>query len=699
MAFTPDKAPSKGFTPDKPAGAAAPVDTSEHTFLGDLGHNALGALENAGAAVGNVPGAIVNAAADFGARATGHTGGAHPIPMIPVGQAGRDFGQQGADLLEQGLDKLGVGNAAASAAGATSSAAHNFTENNPALTNGLAAAGDALAVIPAAAALRSGVQGVTAAIRAAAARDSGPAAAAGFRNTSGLAGGTGRILAGDTAKPALVNHNANVGNVIGASEAGIPTGTAPSYEALEAARAEPGAVMDRVAAELPDNHTVDATGRAGITAAANPAGEGTVLAQGAQADVAAWRDRLLQPSTGAQRINQLRTLRQEGFTQAGSDAVDQQQIGAAKLGMARALEDNIGRDLPVGGSVDLDQFQAARKTLAKNYTWQSALRGNDFDLSAIARIQRAEPQLLDGATKTAADFANANREVVGLPTRVNAPSIPTDLANTNPLKLGNLASFATAGTGPALGRLMLRGGPSTLERTNRMFSAQPGRFAPLPSDVPPMPHGPPEPEFTTGVGANPNPPAAGGRPGDIPLADLLSHGVEQPPAAGLTAGPMGAPQPSGIPFQVNAGHAAGDLSLAHEPSLGDLLADLRDHAAVMSQGVPEGVMARTAAPGGRMASAGKPGMLANNASGESAASQEAINRGTRNLVQIDSDGNATPVLRDVTQVDARAPKGNLLMDADSGEIIDRGGLNQRNAEALRNRAASKLKLGDNFVSR
>lgn len=86
-------------------------------------------------------------------------------------------------------------------------------------------------------------------------------------------------------------------------------------------------------------------------------------------------------------------------------------------------------------------------------------------------------------------------------------------------------------------------------------------------------------------------PSGQGRPGDIPLADLLSHGVEQEPAAGLTLGPMGAPPAQGLPFRRDPGQLAGDLSLADEftPRAAENNSDV---AGVRSQGVPEGTAAR-----------------------------------------------------------------------------------------------------------
>lgn len=88
---------------------------------------------------------------------------------------------------------------------------------------------------------------------------------------------------------------------------------------------------------------------------------------------------------------------------------------------------------------------------------------------------------------------------------------------------------------------------------------------------------------------------------------------------------------------------------------------------------------------------GGPKMVENNASGESAASFEAQNRPKRNLDLVDPDGNGTPVLKDVTQVDQQAPKGHLIIDRDTGEIVSRGSdLKEAHARGLRARYESKL---------
>lgn len=519
----------------------------------------------------------------------------------------------------------------------------------------------------------------------------------GFRSAEDKAG---TALAGSSAGPALTEHNAQIGNAVIGNEAGLAPGTTPSYESLAAARTAPSAVYDRVATSLPTG-PLDQEAQAAIKTAGAPAG-GRVSAgtPQAQQQVEALRQQLLSagPDTsGQQWVNESRALRQEGYTNIASDDVSNQQLGSSQLDMARAIEDHIGRNLPANGTVSLQDFQDARKVLAKNWTAQGVLKGDTFDLRALGRVQRADPQLLDGNMKTTADFANANNEVVGQPNPLNAPNFANDIRNVS---LAEPASISQLATG-MLGRRMLTGGPSVLDRTNAMFSARPPNAfpprEPVPVQGPPAPAGPPAP-FTTSPGAGGPAPVAPHQ-GEIPLADLLSHGVEQGPSPGLSAGPMGAPPAQGVPFRVPPEHMAGDLSLAPESAPAAPSQRLGDLAAVMSQGVPEGTVARVPPPGPRMPSAGNPRFLTNNASGESAASQEAINRGTRDLALVDSDGNETPLLRDVTQADRSAPKGGLIVDRNTGEIVKRGAdLNQRAAMGLRNRWASLKRLGDNFTS-
>lgn len=660
------------------------------------GHALAGEAELLGGGIANIPHGVLSAGGDLLQRLgiTAKNPAEHALE-VPTGQTAKEF--------VTGVGQTPAAQAVGDAAHRADTAIGNFSPVlQDVLHEGAGVAGDVLNLVPGVAGAKAVVSGVGRTLAESAAAGATDAARAGFRNGETLAGRTGTSLAGDSAKPTLVNHNAAVGNTIASSEAGVPHGTDLSYEALAEARTAPNAVYDRVAAELPDGE-LNTNAQNGIRTAGQP--EGGRVSQGspqAQAQIETLRQQLLTggPRTGRQWVNELRGLRQEGFTNAASDDISNQQLGRAQLDMARAIEGHIGDTLPPNGTVSLQQFQDARKALAKNFTVQSALRGNDVDLNALARVQRADPQLLDGGLKTAADFANENREVVGLPTKLKAPGLVQDLRDVSLTKPSTIVQAPGLGV---LGRRLLTGGStdSTLERTRRLFGNR-GDFAPLEPQAPQPPLG----MAIAGEGAGGPAPAAPGRPGDIPLADLLSHGVEQPAPGGLSLAPGGAPAaPGGIPFQVDPGHAAGGLELAPEAAAGAGEPRLGDLAAVMSQGVPEGIMSRTTRPRGRgtIPTIDYPEgttheALANNASGESAASQEAINRGTRDLAVVDPDGNGTDLLRDVTQVDRTAPKGHLIVDKSTGNIVDRGGLPKNQAEGLRNRWASRVKLGDNFTS-
>jgi hypothetical protein len=160
---------------------------------------------------------------------------------------------------------------------------------------------------------------------------------------------------------------------------------------------------------------------------------------------------------------------------------------------------------------------------------------------------------------------------------------------------------------------------------------------------------------------------------------------------------VGASAPEGVPFQRNAAHEAGDLTLD------ELFNGPRTYSgsnadvpAVMSSQVPEGTVARTAQnPGLKMKVAHSPGFIENNASGESAASQEAINRGTKPLVEVDPDGVGRPILRDVTQADVEPTRGHLIVDRNTGQIVKSGGMAPALARGLLERWKSRQQsLGD-----
>jgi hypothetical protein len=206
-----------------------------------------------------------------------------------------------------------------------------------------------------------------------------------------------------------------------------------------------------------------------------------------------------------------------------------------------------------------------------------------------------------------------------------------------------------------------------------------------------------EPENWSGLSFDTGaPPAAPGRPAGISLADVLAEGVEQSPPPGLTLGDMVAPKPQGVPFRRDPALDAGDLELAPEDAwFSHGQAPLGDLAAVMSQGVPEDIVARSSPRRPAMDRSQKRGKLVNNASGESSASVEAINRDKLERAEgkerylIDPDGKMWPI-RGVDAVDAKAPKGSIIVQKGIGDepfsILDRGGLPASHARGLLNRA-------------
>jgi hypothetical protein len=698
-----------------------------------FGHMALGAGENAAAAIGNVIPGIANAATDFVSRGTGH-GGFTPVPTFPVGQAGKDFGETSANALTEGIDRLshGVGDALTSGAGATK----DFADTHPKTMNAVHMAGDAAALIP-------GVKGlgVAASDTAGAARgfrsllggDGFDTEGAVGNDASGLRSGAGqdvaKAVAGDSGKHALQEHNQQVGNTIAAGEANHVAEAPLSYEATKAARQGPNDVYTRVGANLPEGQLDQAAQEA---IASTGAGNKLVTAsETAQKQIDNLKSQLQNKSfTGDQLIDNLRSLRQEGYKRAGSEDVDQQAVGNAQLDLARALEGHVERNLPKGGDVTVQDFQAARKALAKNHAVEGALHGPDVDLKAVARMQRADPHMLDGGLKDIADFANGEgRNAVGLPDTYHTPSFAADAAGL--LDLHKPVQSIGQFFGGKLARSALTGDTAAAVDAARSRFPAPNRFDPRPGlTAPPgragrdpvqlglgdLPQGPGPSPFTLGEGANPSPSAPGGGQGGIPLADLLAHGVEQSPPAGLSLAPMEAPPQQGLPFHADAGHMAGDLSLDHGPPLADLLADLHDHPAVMSQGVPEGTAARAPQrrfvgdtvdfPGGTS----RRQVIENNASGESSASLEAQRRlaserstGSAPFM-IDPEGVPKPVAHTTDAVDVKAPKGHLKVQLDPStgklSIMDRGGLTLQAARGLLNRYTSLhgTKLGDAFGS-
>jgi hypothetical protein len=245
----------------------------------------------------------------------------------------------------------------------------------------------------------------------------------------------------------------------------------------------------------------------------------------------------------------IKTLRQKASNLIKNDNPDLQDRGHVMKGISRALEDVLERRAVAAGQPELaTQFQQARKSYAQISAVDDASKGGMIDPQQLLKARNKGAPLTDDL----ADIANAAEQLPDVVKHQHAfsggaSSLPTTAVGAIQGMLRNLGGRAVL-NGPY--QKSLRGTPRDLS------DALTAPEAPTPSS------GPQPPPWMTASPPSAPPAAPAGQPGQIPLADLLSYGVEQPPSQGLSSAPMGSPAQSGIPFVRNAEHEAGDLSLA-----------------------------------------------------------------------------------------------------------------------------------------
>lgn len=647
------------------------------------GRDLLGAAEIGGAADVNALSAIPNGLYDLYQRIVhGNANAPAPIPYIHPGAAGQQFAQEaGADPVLQQI----LGRPIAAVVNAVQS--HLSPQGT--------VAGDVERLAPGAVQDVLGAAAAPSVARAAAAAPGDVAAAA--SGVRALTGGTAADVGGEPTAADIGLHAPNnppltptqhSADVVAANEAGIQSPEIPlSQQTLNNAITAPASVYTRLGNAIPGGQLSGAGADLVRSAGMPEGGRVTAGSPQAQTQIENLRQQLLapvnaqgQPWTGQNWVNEMRALRQEGYTNIASDDVSNQQLGKAQLDMARGVEQFVGDSIPPNSDVSLQQFQDARQQLAKNANVQAALRGNSVDLGALARIQRNDPELLTGGLKTLADFAFENPEATRFSNRFQ-PSIIGALSDFSFTRPGSWVQPAIA----AGSRLVNNArSAAAADAANRLFPPVPAeRFGPI--EPPP----PTAPNWSTAPGAG----GVAAPENNSDLATVLAEGLERPPPAELSAGPMTAPQPNGIPFTQNAGHLAGDLGLAPEDSwFTGAAPNNSDLAKVMSQGVPEGIVTRTA-PG-----------VSNNASGQTAASQEAINAvhaqkaaGIQRF-RLDENGAPTP-LTGIESRDPRSLRGQPVIDVGpDGKpiIVDRGGLSPLQLRGLLARFAAKRDLGIQF---
>ena len=304
------------------------------------------------------------------------------------------------------------------------------------------------------------------------------------------------------------------------------------------------------------------------------------------------------------------------------DDADARVINKYQRDVIAALDQHTANTLPANGPYTADQVKLARATLAQNYMIGDLLKGPYMDLKGLGKIHADSPNLLTGDLRTLGQFAVDHPEVSGLPSaadRFAPPGYASGLGQALGAdqhgvgsRLSNIIGVPTGATRMLTGNVeanaaAARSRPVT--GANGEFEPRPGMAGPTGGPIGPAPSRQGQLPLAPGAGRVLNPtggltasaptgvrPPAPAVPGSISLADLLSHGVEQRPAPGLSVAPMGAAAPSGMPFAPNLEHAAGGLTLAPEAPRA-APTNLSDLANVMSQGVPEGIVQRSK-PGG-----------------------------------------------------------------------------------------------------
>jgi hypothetical protein len=717
--------------------------------VGWANENILGPSEILGSAAANFPGAAVNAVNNFVHRLGGDSNAKPLVPSVPTGSGGRQLMSDIASIVhpanggqEQPLD-------------ATYKRPDLGSSPNPLGSSGSATLGDVIgqtgsvlndtaSVLPAAGAAEGIAWGIKAARTAAAAPIAagdieGALSAVGYKNLPRQGGGSmpaqlGARIAGEpTVAATQTLNNQAVTTQLAKHEAGVPAANDLDYASIAKARLNgPGQVYNAAHDALPATLNQDETLQHAIASVGD-----TTSQLPRSPDVDALKQTMLsQPEmTRDQLFANIQQARDRASRFFASDQPDAHAIGDAYQNVANSYEDFVGRQLAANpvSPVSLNDWQAARTAFAKNYAVQTALKGTEVDASKLAALQRKDPERLTGGLQLIAEQHNRYPLSTGFgPTTFEqggvgaSGSLEGNVARhvTGPMVGAGIGAALGGAPGAAIGsgagllgsaafqgliRRALGGSPArgaaladAATSDPRLSSFFGGEPAPQHEPLPPFP-GPQAPLSLAddlGAGGKPQGPGEG-----ISLADVLSHGVEREPPAGLSAGPMGAPADSGVPFKPHTSFMSGPLSLADDlagpatqqrqasaaadegepprhPTLKDLMEELSQHPDVLSQGIPEGIMQRTSPIVDRGGS---------DESSVKAASPEAMNRGTRNVLRIDPDANASPVLKDVSQIDAKAPRGHLLIDGDSGEIIDRGGLPRSLAEGLRNRWEARNK--------
>jgi hypothetical protein len=584
----------------------------------NFGTALLGELSAAGRAIPNMLSAGVHGVDDLSQTLVGH--GGEPGVLDPLAKLLHVGPSDAERNLTSNIATLpGVQAAGNAVTGADQALNTKLGQVSPALQHGVQAtgrvAGDINSLIPVAGPLKAlgsatgdALGALTAETRVAPDVAPTPVQQAGFVTPDKSA--TGKFLAGDSAQTVQNLHNQQLHQTLGGAAANIPRGTPLLPENFAPARAEPASTYTSAADSLPTSALSPAAHQM-IDSAGGPGERITTGTPDAQNSIAALKAQLLDPDrtfTGNQVVNELSGLRQEGYADIGSEDISKQQLAQAKLDMANGLEQHISDTLPANAPVSMADLAKARQALAMNHTVEGITKpGGLIDPQALARIHANNPNLLTGNLRTMAQAATDNPEVNTLPTKSNLfqpPGIPKDVQGVGLMKPVGSVVQALFG---ALGRRMLTGNTgAAVAAAQRQFPGMLGEDL-----APSAPRGPQPPPGMTASTPTAPPPAPAPPPGSIPQADLLSHGVETGTPLGLSLAPDVPPPGNDTnlsPQDLAAAFDTRGMELEHPAVTQSKALEQTNHAvmtgapqkpnsdmgSVMSQGVPEGVVQRSA---------------------------------------------------------------------------------------------------------
>jgi hypothetical protein len=450
-----------------------------------------------------------------------------------------------------------------------------------------------------------------------------PTEALGLR-TGGTGPGTNFLAgaAGNEGRAAVSTQNVNAATRAAGNQVGVPNNVDVTPAALDQAKVVPGKLLDDAAASLPIG-PLSPNAAAQLRAARGPATI-TKPTPNVENQIKDIESLLLNPNgqfTGEQIRATRNSLSSDATAGANSDDADTRALSQYKRNVVAALDQHVADTLPANGPYSLDQVNLARQTLAQNYTVGDLLKGPYLDLQGLGKLHADNPNLLTGDLRTLGQFAVDHPEVSGLPSPTNRFAPPGYVSGLGKAlgpgggdigaRLSNIFGIQPVATRlltgrPSTSKALAAGRPVTglageFEPQPGMQGPTGGPLGPPPSRQLPLPLAPGSGQVVNPTGgltaSSPSAPVApaAGAPGQIPLVDLLSHGVEQSPSPGLSLAPMGAPEPQGIPFTQNAEHMAGGLQVDPNDWLNKFLGENNsDLPAVKSQGVPEGTVQRTA---------------------------------------------------------------------------------------------------------